>query len=75
MFNNQMLFDRRMTVRMDRDADRTEARPSRSLLPEGLSSIGMGLGTRGHALHDVPRKQLLLNINFVRVHHYTFFRR
>ncbi|KAK4028165.1 myelin expression factor 2 [Daphnia magna] len=55
MFNNQMLFDRRMTVRMDRDADRTETRASRCGLPEGLRSIGMGLGSRGDPLHDVPR--------------------
>lgn len=59
MFNNQMLFDRRMTVRMDRDADRTETRASRCGLPEGLRSIGMGLGSRGDPLHDVPRKYLL----------------
>lgn len=53
MLNNQMLYDRRMTVRMDRDADRTETRSSR--LPEGLRSIGMGLGTGGNPLHDIPR--------------------
>jgi len=53
MFNNQMLFDRRMTVRMDRDADRGDSRPPK--LPEGLRSIGMGLGAGGNPLHDVPR--------------------
>lgn len=55
MFNNQMLFDRRMTVRMDRDAERIETTRS-SRLPEGLRSIGMGLGSGGNPLHDVPRK-------------------
>ena len=55
MFNNQMLYDRRMTVRMDRDAERIETHSSR-YLPEGLRSIGMGLGTRGDPLRDLPRK-------------------
>jgi len=53
MFNNQMLFDRRMTVRMDRDSERSDSRPPK--LPEGLRSIGMGLGAGGNPLHDVPR--------------------
>ncbi|XP_046450290.1 myelin expression factor 2-like isoform X2 [Daphnia pulex] len=55
MFNNQMLYDRRMTVRMDRDAERLESQSSRSHLPEGLRSIGMGLGSRGDPLRDLPR--------------------
>jgi len=55
MFNNQMLYDRRMTVRMDRDAERLESQSSRSYLPEGLRSIGMGLGNRGDPLRDLPR--------------------
>lgn len=64
MFNNQMLFDRRMTVRMDREAEqRTETRSSR--LPEGLRSIGMGLGTGGNPLQDVPRIVLFLLQNDV----------
>jgi hypothetical protein len=54
MFNNQMLYERRMTVRMDRDAERIEPQSSR-YLPEGLRSIGMGLGTRGDPLRDLPR--------------------
>ena len=53
MFNNQMLYDRRMTVRMDREVDRGEARPPK--LPEGLQSIGMGFGHLGNPLHDVAR--------------------
>lgn len=58
MFNNQMLFDRRMTVRMDRDADRLESRGSTapSGLPAGLRSIGMGLGIGGNPIHEVLRK-------------------
>lgn len=59
MFNNQMLFDRRMTVRMDREVDRTETRSSR--LPEGLRSIGMGLGNGGNPLQDVPRMLFCLH--------------
>lgn len=60
MFNNQMLFDRRMTVRMDRDAERLETRgpSSSSGLPAGLRSIGMGLGAGGNPIHDVHRKSL-----------------
>ena len=53
MFNDQMLFDRRMMVRMDRDAERLENRSGSSRLPEGLRSIGMGLGTGGNPIHDV----------------------
>ena len=51
-----MLFDRRMTVRMDRDSERSDSRPPK--LPEGLRSIGMGLGAGGNPLHDVPRNYL-----------------
>lgn len=59
MFNNQMLYDRRMTVRMDREAERVDYRPQK--LPEGLRSIGMGLGAGGNPLQDVSRKCPLLN--------------
>lgn len=51
MFDKQMLYDRRMTVRMDRGvSDKTEVK-----LPEGLKSIGLGLGTNGEPLRDVAR--------------------
>lgn len=50
MFHNQPLYDRRLTVRMDRvdpfDSNR---------LPEGLHSVGMGLGTNGSPLRDVAK--------------------
>lgn len=50
MFHNQPLYDRRLTVRMDRvdpfDSNR---------LPEGLHSVGMGLGTNGAPLRDVAK--------------------
>lgn len=56
MFNNQMLFDRRMTVRMDRDAEKLETRGgSASGLPAGLRGIGMGLGAGGNPIHDIHR--------------------
>lgn len=56
MFNNQMLYDRRMTVRMDRESfDRGSGDSRPPKLPEGLRSIGMGLGAGGNPLHDVPR--------------------
>ncbi|XP_015365905.1 PREDICTED: myelin expression factor 2 isoform X2 [Diuraphis noxia] len=50
MFNNQFLFDRPMSIRLDRTDKDPLAR-----LPEGLKSIGMGLGAGGAPLHDVER--------------------
>ncbi|KAL3279534.1 hypothetical protein HHI36_017043 [Cryptolaemus montrouzieri] len=48
MFNNQFLYDRQMTVRMDRANEVTK-------LPDGLKGIGMGLGSNGEPLKDVAR--------------------
>lgn len=48
MFNNQFLFDRPMSIRLDRTDKDPLAR-----LPEGLKSIGMGLGAGGAPLLDV----------------------
>lgn len=48
MFHNQQLFDRVMTVRMDRANEAVK-------LPEGLKGIGMGLGLNGEPLKDVAR--------------------
>ncbi|XP_045775948.1 myelin expression factor 2-like isoform X1 [Maniola jurtina] len=51
MFDKQILFERRMTVRMDRGTtDKGELR-----LPEGLKGIGIGLGPNGEPLRDVAR--------------------
>lgn len=50
MLHNQQLYDRRLTVRMDR-VDPQE----RDRLPEGLVSVGMGLGQNGAPLKDVAR--------------------
>lgn len=51
MFDKQMLYDRRMTVRMDRGvSDKSELR-----LPDGLKGIGLGLGPNGEPLRDVAR--------------------
>lgn len=50
MFNNQFLFERPMSIRLDRTDKDPLAR-----LPEGLKSIGMGLGAGGAPLHDVER--------------------
>lgn len=51
MFDKQTLYERRMTVRMDRGlSDKTEFR-----LPEGLKGIGLGLGPNGEPLRDVAR--------------------
>ncbi|EZA60316.1 Heterogeneous nuclear ribonucleoprotein M [Ooceraea biroi] len=51
MLHNQQLFDRRMTVRLDR-ANEPDMPPK---LPEGLKGIGMGLGAGGNRLMDVAR--------------------
>ncbi|CAD5206796.1 unnamed protein product [Bursaphelenchus okinawaensis] len=51
MLNNQRLFDRTITVKMDRfekDADR-----DRNGLPNGLKGVGMGLGANGSPLSDI----------------------
>lgn len=50
MLHNQILYDRAMTVRMDREGDR-----GISKLPEGLKGLGMGLGSNGEPLRDVSR--------------------
>uniref|UniRef100_A0A182QN76 RRM domain-containing protein n=1 Tax=Anopheles farauti TaxID=69004 RepID=A0A182QN76_9DIPT len=51
MFDRQMLFERRMTVRLDRLTEKSEM----SRLPEGLKGIGIGLGPNGEPLKDVAR--------------------
>lgn len=50
MFDRQILYDRRMTVRLDRVPDKSEVK-----LPEGLKGIGIGLGPNGEPLRDVAR--------------------
>lgn len=49
MLDRQLLFERRMTVRLDRVPDKNEA----IKLPEGLASIGIGLGPNGEPLRNV----------------------
>jgi RNA recognition motif-containing protein len=51
LFDRQVLFDRRMTVRLDRVPDKSEGYK----LPEGLKGIGIGLGPNGEPLRDVAR--------------------
>ncbi|XP_078052632.1 heterogeneous nuclear ribonucleoprotein rumpelstiltskin isoform X2 [Augochlora pura] len=51
MLHNQQMYDRRMTVRLDR-ANEPDMPPK---LPEGLKGIGMGLGAGGNRLMDVAR--------------------
>lgn len=50
MLNGQQLYDRKLIVRMDRD--RNEGPPK---LPDGLKSVGLGLGPNGDPLRDVSR--------------------
>lgn len=53
MLHNQVLYDRRINVRMDKSNER----PDGSLkLPDGLKGVGMGLGANGAPLTDVARK-------------------
>lgn len=49
MFDHQALYDRRMTVRMDRAVEKLD----HARLPEGLKGIGQGLGPNGEPLRDV----------------------
>lgn len=49
MFDRQILFDRRMTVRLDRVPEKSEG----IKLPEGLKGIGIGLGPNGEPLKNV----------------------
>ncbi|XP_013106291.1 myelin expression factor 2 isoform X2 [Stomoxys calcitrans] len=51
MLDRQMLYDRRMTVRLDRIPDKGES----IKLPEGLGGVGIGLGPNGEPLKDVAR--------------------
>lgn len=52
MLHNQTLYDRKLTVRMDRVDHKPEGPPK---LPEGLRGLGMGLGAGGNPLQDVSR--------------------
>lgn len=51
MLDRQMLYERRMTVRLDRIPDKSEGLK----LPEGLGGVGIGLGQNGEPLKDVAR--------------------
>ncbi|XP_076305343.1 myelin expression factor 2-like isoform X2 [Tachypleus tridentatus] len=49
MFNNQKLYSRTMSVRMDKMNDEYDGLPSK--LPDGLQGIGKGLGSSGQPLN------------------------
>lgn len=57
MLNDQLLYDRKMTVRFDKQPGPTpeelDQLPSR--LPEGLAGVGMGLGSGGNPLTNVAQ--------------------
>lgn len=65
MFNNQTLYERKMTVRFDKSpgptADDLDVLPSR--LPEGLEGVGMGLGSGGNPLTNVAQNLPQANQN------------
>lgn len=55
MFNNQLLFDRPMRIRMDKEAQvhMANAPNPGARLPEGLQGIGMGLGIGGQPVKSM----------------------
>ena len=57
MFNQQNLFDRKMTVRFDKSPGPSPEEMSQlpSRLPEGLGGVGMGLGSGGNPLTEVAK--------------------
>jgi len=57
MFHNQSLYDRYMSVRLDKVPGPTpeELAQLPSRLPDGLSSVGMGLGSGGNPLTEVAK--------------------
>ena len=57
MFNEQFLFDRKMTARFDKAPGPTpeELAQLPSRLPEGLGGVGMGLGSGGNPLTEVAK--------------------
>lgn len=57
MFNDQALYDRKMTVRFDKSPGPTpeELAQLPSRLPEGLQGVGMGLGSGGNPLTEVAK--------------------
>lgn len=52
MLHNQTLYDRRISVRLDKVSD------GPLKLPEGLKGVGMGLGANGAPLTDVASKSV-----------------
>lgn len=59
MFDRQTLFDRRMTVRLDRIPDKGESLK----LPDGLKGVGIGLGPNGEPLKNVAYNLRNMNNN------------
>ncbi|KAK2727735.1 heterogeneous nuclear ribonucleoprotein M-like isoform X2 [Artemia franciscana] len=53
MFNNQTLYDRKMSVRLDEKDAQEGSMPSK--LPEGLKSIGMSIAPGGPPVPDYQR--------------------
>lgn len=51
------LFDRKMAVRLDKQPGMTPEEQAQlpSRLPEGLASVGMGLGSNGNPLTEVAK--------------------
>ncbi|KAG4065848.1 hypothetical protein HA402_012526 [Bradysia odoriphaga] len=59
MFDRQNLYERRMTVRLDRVPDKNE----QMKLPEGLGGIGIGLGQNGEPMRNVATNFMLMQQN------------
>ncbi|KAK7590810.1 hypothetical protein V9T40_002423 [Parthenolecanium corni] len=61
MLHNQLLYDRRINVRMDKSNENDG--PVK--LPDGLKGVGMGLGANGAPLSDVSRNLPSLNLSSI----------
>ena len=63
MFNGQMLYERSMSVRMDKMPDNSSytSQSIPSKLPQGCRGCGMGLGINGAPLQDIGRIASQLN--------------
>merc|ERR1712038_1247541 len=62
MFNGQILYERAMSVRIDKMADPAGSNPLPSKLPSGLKSIGMGLGMNGMPISN-PTQMNMNSVN------------
>ena len=56
MFHNQVYYERRITVRMDRNAEKEKNKFKEMKLPSGLQALGPGLGDYGLPFTEMSSK-------------------